>query len=1210
MLSWKFQRITSSPLRAAGCVLCLYVGLASPVSAQETPPPAEDQPALTGDAPAAETPGDPASAQAQAAGAPGIASDADTEAQSEARAKALREYQEAYKHYSAEMDGYKATVDSIVEAEYNRRVAQVTASYSSQISTLEVVEQRRRDGAIAAFEEYIRRYPRTPGYTPDALFRLAELHFEKANSDYLNADEAYQVEMQAYEDGERADPPALPTRDFSQTTALFQRLVDDWPEYEQVDGALYLLAYTKLQSNDEEDARDLLMTLVEKYPESRFVPEAWVRIGEYWFSIADNAEDLENARYAYEQAMQYRDSSFFDKALYKLAWTYYRLDQFDKAIHEFKRLVEYSDEQERQTGRSGSVLRAESIQYIAVSLAEQDWDLDGSVDSEFGMPRVRAYLSGDEPYEREVLVQLVDYMFDNTRFDIAGDVIHFTLEKYPRDADNPQLHEKLILALVRDGRQDEAFTERGKLLSYYGPQSDWYAYQKRVGREVSLRYADNMVKDNLIQSATWFHEQAQNLKDEAIVRQDEEMLAMARDRYRSAASAYADFLARYPNDKDIYQWNFYYAECLFYSSQYDPAYEQYKVVRELDLVKNTYQEKAAFNAIKSLEFDLQERVARGEISGRALTGAAADDAREAAQQQTEEAGASAENDGQIVVIQPDPIPERVYQYVTAMDRYVVLGLKNDSDPELDLKFAFQAGKLFYDYKDYNTARERFAWVVDNYPESELAYLSGSLILETYRQEQDYANLAMWAEKLSTVIKGDQAQAIKDEVRQFQLGAMFKSAEQLFNAGKFDEAATEYLRLVNNAPDHPYASKALNNAAVAYENIGKYESAMNLFERVNRDYPNDPLAGYALYRVAVNSDRFFDFDKAIQSYELFYEKYKGGDSETLRDMGFDVSERRQTALRSAAILTANMQRYTKAAQLFEQYVSTYPSADDAAGAQWLAIENWKKAGNTRAMTNAIGVHRRNYGSRSEESVRVLEGMTMIADNHADSGSQSKALAEYRNILKEYSARGIAKGQPGSYYGAKARFQLAEAEFQQWRKIEIKGSMKQQGKLLEKKVADQAVVAASFQDVFNYGSLEWTLAAYFRTGSTYQAFAQALYEVPIPYEEGSEQWEIYRTQLDDMVVPLEDKAIEYYEGAVQRAREEKVVNEWTKRTLEHLNEYMPAKYPLYKEEQREVAQRTRTGHSYVSAETYQQSLVAPVPASPDSTDAATNSQGEQP
>src|SRR5699024_10788383 len=109
---------------------------------------------------------------------------------------------------------------------------------------------------------------------------LAELYFEKTNADYLRADEAYQQQLAEYEEGLRADPPPLPQRDFSHTAALFSRLVQDWPEYPQVDGALYLLAYCNLQMNQDARARDLLVSLVEKYPDSRFVPEAWIRIGE------------------------------------------------------------------------------------------------------------------------------------------------------------------------------------------------------------------------------------------------------------------------------------------------------------------------------------------------------------------------------------------------------------------------------------------------------------------------------------------------------------------------------------------------------------------------------------------------------------------------------------------------------------------------------------------------------------------------------------------------------------------------------------------------------------------------------------------------------------------------------------------------------------------------------------------------------------------
>ncbi|WP_168210759.1 tetratricopeptide repeat protein [Persicimonas caeni] len=1109
-------------------------------------------------------------------------------------AQAEKDFQEAYRRYSEEMSDYQGTVDSIVEAEYNQRIAKINRVYDRKIDNLEAVERQRRKEAIAAFEEYLRRYPDTPGYTPDALFRLAELYFEKANDDYLVADENYQSELALYEAGKRADPPKLPERDYSKTMSLFTQLITDWPDYEQADGAYYLLAYTKLQDAQDDEARQLLTELVQNYPDSRFVPEAWIRIGEYWFAYAEGPEALAKAKNAYEQAMQYPDSKFYDKALYKLAWTYYRMDDFKKAIGEFKRLVKFSDEQKQKTGRSGSVLRAEAVQYIAVSLAEEDWDLDGAVDMGFGLDRVKKYLSGDEPYEREVLVQFVDYMFENNRYAVAAETINYALSKYPRHRDNPQLHEKLILALIRDGRRDASFAERRNLLAYYGPESDWYEFQERVGHEDAVRHADNLVKDNLIQSATWFHEEAQKLKNEAVVRQDTQMLALAREKYAKAASAYEDFLARYPNDKDLYQWNFYYAECLYYSEQYVPAYEQYRVVRELDISDNKYQEKAAFNAIKSIEFKMRELAQRGEIPAKAVPGGGVEDARQAAQQQ-ESASASAQQAGegndQKRVIEPEAMPAMLGKYITAMDRYVVLGLENESDPDLDLKFAFQAGKLFYDFKDYDTARERFNWIVDNYPENELAYLAGSLILETYRQEQDYTKLAAAAERLSEVIKGEQAQAIKEEVRQFKLGAMFKSAEQLFANKQYEKAAKEYQRVVNNAPDHEYAPKALNNAAVAYENIGKYESAMKLYERVYNDYPQNPLAGYALYRVAVNSERFFDFDKAVQSYTLFYDKYEGQNPQELTDMGFIIADKRQNALRSASVLTENLQRYERAAKLYEQYVRAYPSAEDSAGAQWRALKSWQKAGEPRKMMKAISTYRREFGGSADKNAKVLEAMMMVAEHYEDSGDERKATKWYEDIVEEFKKRS-PEGDPASaYYAANARFLLAEESFQDWKAIEIKGSMKRQGRLLKKKIEVQKEVAKEFQEVWSYGSLEWTLASTFRIGSLYQAFAESLYNVPIPFEEGTEEFDIYRMQLDDMVIPLEDKAIQYYEQTIAKAREEKVVNEWTKKTLEELNKFMPDKYPLYKEERREVAKRARTGTSFMSADAYEASTTEP-------------------
>ncbi len=1110
---------------------------------------------------------------------PAVPPDADNEFKGE-----LEQFRNIYERYTKEIADYQNTVDSIVNAEFKKRRRRINSKYDERSEALETRERRRRQQAIEKFKEFLDKHPDHPTYTPDAMFRLAELTFEQENDEFMQADARYQQEMERYQAGRRPSPPEAPRRDYSDTIATFSKLVEQWPDYRLLDGAYYLLAYCHKEMGNPRKARDLFAELVVKRPNSEFVPEAWIRIGEYHFDRSDDPKEIALAKNAYEQAIKYEDSKFYDKALYKLAWSHYRLDHFDEAIRQFERLVEYSDQQTASGEGGGSVLRTEAIQYIAVSLAEEDWNLDRAVDANFGMPRVKKYLDEGKPYEREVLVQLVDYLFENKRFEIAVNVIRHTLQQYPQHPDNPKLHEKLIVALSRPPRKpDKAFAERGRLMEQYGPDSDWYEYQKREGNEEAVEYGDNLIRENLIQAATWYHEQAQKMKDEARVKQDDELLEKARQKYAEAAKSYRKFLKRYPDDKDIYRWNFYYADSLYYSRQYAKAYEQYRVVRELDMKDNKFQADAAFNAVKSLEYQLRELVDAGRLPEYVVPDGSREEARNTAEsqeareeQKKAEAAGEQGNDKESNEVDPKDIPEMVDKYITAMDRFVVLGLDYEQQKGVDAKFAFNAAKLYYDYKHYDTARDRFAWIVDQYPEREEAYLAGSLILETYRQEKKYDKLAAWADKLSGVLKGEQAKAVKREVREFKLGAKFKEAEQLFNNEKYEKAAEKYVELVNEAPEHENSPRALNNAAVAYEEIKKYASAMDLYERVYREYPESPLAGYALYRVGVNSERFFEFANAVRTYQLFYEKYEGESPEELEEMGFQIQEKRPKALLSSAVLSENLQRYEKSARLYEQFVEQYPNNEQAASSQWQAVKTWRKADRTQKMIEAFDTYKSEFGSKPENAENVLQGMNWIAEHYQDQGNDEKALDQYRSILEVFEKRELKPGSDSAYYAAKAQFQLAEQKYQEWKKIKIEGELSAQKKLLDKKIKEQKKVSKAFKKVWDYKNLEYTLASSFRVGSLFQGFAEALYQVPIPFDPGTEKYRMYRTQLEDIAIPLEDKAIERYEQTIKKAREEKIVNEWTKKTLNELNKYRPEEYPLYKESRMASEKKLGTGY----------------------------------
>ena len=122
----------------------------------------------------------------------------------------------------------------------------------------------------------------------------------------------------------------------------------------------------------------------------------------------------------------------------------------------------------------------------------------------------------------------------------------------------------------------------------------------------------------------------------------------------------------------------------------------------------------------------------------------------------------------------------------------------------------------------------------------------------------------------------------------------------------------------------------------------------------------------------------------------------------------------------------------------------------------------------------------------------------------------------------------------------------------------------------------------------------MAAYFRIGNTFQRFAQSLYDAPVPYREGSEEWDIYRQMLDDQAIPLEDEAVKRYEKVAQQARQDKIVNEWTKRTLDELNKYKPQEYPLYKEERQSLEERDYSGQPFLTGEDYKK-MITPKKAS---------------
>ena len=66
------------------------------------------------------------------------------------------------------------------------------------------------------------------------------------------------------------------------------------------------------------------------------------------------------------------------------------------------------------------------------------------------------------------------------------------------------------------------------------------------------------------------------------------------------------------------------------------------------------------------------------------------------------------------------------------------------------------------------------------PERESHCLAAESLAETFRRENDVKNMEVWAEKIATAGLG---RDFDEKIRTMKVGALFRSAETLFQAGR-------------------------------------------------------------------------------------------------------------------------------------------------------------------------------------------------------------------------------------------------------------------------------------------------------------------------------------------------------------------------------------------------------------------------------------------
>jgi TolA-binding protein len=419
----------------------------------------------------------------------------------------------------------------------------------------------------------------TPDSADEAYVRyhFAEIQYERENEKYAAAFAAFEDSMAVfdslyglYREGKLVQMPIRPKEprmNHETSIGQYRAILRKFPGSDLVHAARYGLAWCYNDQGMFDSAVAFMETLVRSNPASQYAPQAWMYIGEYMF---DHAK-LDSALKAYQAVMKYPESEWFDKALYKCAWTQYRLSNPEKAIGSFLALVDLGE-----GGRSGkTLLEKESIDYIAISFSETD------ATGQKGLERATRFVSrfGDRPKGAQILHRLAGIYKEQGRFDMAQKTYATLLRLYPENKNSPLVEAELLAVLEKSLPAEDANLNRIEFFNKYNKNGAW---AKMQDDPLTRRSGDSLACKLLYDASISSHQLALQKNDTAY--------------YATAGDNYRTFITNYPQAPQTGECHYNLAEIMFSMGNYALAAEEYITVSKR-YPDSKYKETASWNAI-------------------------------------------------------------------------------------------------------------------------------------------------------------------------------------------------------------------------------------------------------------------------------------------------------------------------------------------------------------------------------------------------------------------------------------------------------------------------------------------------------------------------------------------------------------------------------------------------------------------------------------
>lgn len=236
----------------------------------------------------------------------------------------------------------------------------------------------------------------------DLYFRLAEIYLEAYRAEFLLEGRAHEQRLK----GGMADP--FIDRSYSKPSLYngikaSQAILNFRIPYGRMDEVFYFLGFNYGELGDRRQSAAYFSRLVEHYPNSQFAGVAYKELAEFHFK----AKEFEKAVHFFESAIQKTQKERIPPLLHRLAWSYYKTRQYDRAVAAMKEVI-------RIAGERFGPIRDEALMDLATLMAER-----GQVEEAV---RYFSEVAGDKQAFPKILEKLARQYERNVEWDKAVQV--------------------------------------------------------------------------------------------------------------------------------------------------------------------------------------------------------------------------------------------------------------------------------------------------------------------------------------------------------------------------------------------------------------------------------------------------------------------------------------------------------------------------------------------------------------------------------------------------------------------------------------------------------------------------------------------------------------------------------------------------------------------------------------------------------------------